>query len=180
MESCYLATVCPIYKGKKVKWSCYRPGVTQRVGWGIALLFHDHGTRKGWVISSTPWTHLNPGKDPVPIVQEAGWAPGPVWMGGKSRPPPGFIPTIQPVVSCYTNWATQPTLYIYIYIYICNGSTVMPQWLQFKYWVNTYPYLILRPAAQSPLFLHKVTCISEHQLFWFIKYSILHKECVKV
>ena len=26
------------------------------------------------------------GKDPVPIVQEAGWAPGPVWMGGKSRP----------------------------------------------------------------------------------------------
>ena len=28
-----------------------------------------------------------PGKDPVPIVQEAGWAPGPVWTGGKSRPP---------------------------------------------------------------------------------------------
>ena len=29
---------------------------------------------------------LYPGKDPVPIVQEAGWAPGPVWTGGKSRP----------------------------------------------------------------------------------------------
>ena len=27
-----------------------------------------------------------PGKDPVPIVQEAGWAPGPVWTCGKSRP----------------------------------------------------------------------------------------------
>jgi len=27
-----------------------------------------------------------PGKDPVPIVQEAGWAPGSVWTGGKSRP----------------------------------------------------------------------------------------------
>jgi len=26
-----------------------------------------------------------PGKDPVPNLQEAGWAPGPVWMGGKSR-----------------------------------------------------------------------------------------------
>jgi len=25
-----------------------------------------------------------PGKEPVPIVQEAGWAPGPVWMGVKS------------------------------------------------------------------------------------------------
>jgi len=27
----------------------------------------------------------NPGKDAVPIVQKAEWAPGPVWMGGKSR-----------------------------------------------------------------------------------------------
>jgi len=26
-----------------------------------------------------------PRKDPVPIVQEAGWAPGPVWTGVKSR-----------------------------------------------------------------------------------------------
>jgi len=26
-----------------------------------------------------------PGKDPVPILQEAGWALGPVWTGGKSR-----------------------------------------------------------------------------------------------
>jgi hypothetical protein len=25
--------------------------------------------------------HFTPRKDPVPIVQEAGWAPGPVWMG---------------------------------------------------------------------------------------------------
>ena len=23
---------------------------------------------------------------PVPILQEAGWAPGPVWRGGASRP----------------------------------------------------------------------------------------------
>ena len=57
-----------IYK-KKVKWSRYRPGVAQRVGRGIALLFHDRGTRRGWVVSSTPRPHLNPGKDPVPIVQ---------------------------------------------------------------------------------------------------------------
>jgi len=27
-----------------------------------------------------------PGKDPVPILQEAGWAPGLVWTGRKSRP----------------------------------------------------------------------------------------------
>jgi hypothetical protein len=27
---------------------------------------------------------LTPEKDPVPIVQEAGWAPGPVWTWGKN------------------------------------------------------------------------------------------------
>jgi hypothetical protein len=27
---------------------------------------------------------LYPGKDPVPIVQEAGWAPGLVWMGAEN------------------------------------------------------------------------------------------------
>ena len=30
----------------KVKCSRYRPGVAQRVGRGIALLFHDCGTRR--------------------------------------------------------------------------------------------------------------------------------------
>ena len=58
----------------------------QRVGRGIALLFHDRGTRRGWVVSSTPRPHFTLGKDPVPILQVAGWAPGPVWTGGKSRP----------------------------------------------------------------------------------------------
>ena len=33
-----------------------------------------------------PRPHFTSGKDPVPILQEAGWAPGPVWMGRKSRP----------------------------------------------------------------------------------------------
>ena len=35
---------------------------------------------------------FNPGKDPLPILQEAGWAPGPVWTGGKSRPHRDSIP----------------------------------------------------------------------------------------
>jgi len=72
----------------KVKLTCYRPSV----GRGIALLFHDRGTRRGWVVSSTTRPHFTPGKDPVPIVQEAGWAPGPVWMVGKSRSHWDLIP----------------------------------------------------------------------------------------
>ena len=74
---------------KKLQCSRYRPGVAQRVGRGIAPLFHDRGTRK---VSSTPRPHFTLGKDPVPILQEAGWAPGPVWKGGKSRPHRDSIP----------------------------------------------------------------------------------------
>ena len=33
-----------------------------------------------------------PGKAPVPILQEPGWAPGPVGRGGKSRPHTDSIP----------------------------------------------------------------------------------------
>ena len=77
---------------KKIKWSRYRPGVAQRVGRGISVLWHDRGTRRGWVVSSTPRPHFTPGKDPVPILQEAGWAPGPVWTGGKISSPPVFVP----------------------------------------------------------------------------------------
>jgi len=44
------------------------------------------------VVSSTPRPHFTPRKDPVPIVQEAGWAPGPVWTGGKSCPHRNSIP----------------------------------------------------------------------------------------
>ena len=48
---------------------------------------------------------FTPGKDPVPIVREAGWAPGPVWTGAEYlAPPAGFDPrTVQPVASRYTD-----------------------------------------------------------------------------
>ena len=44
------------------------------------------------MVSSTPRPHFTPVKDPVHIVQEAGWAPGPGWTGGKSRPHRESIP----------------------------------------------------------------------------------------
>ena len=87
-----LRTVVLIKVKVKVKWSRYRPGVAQRVGRGIALLFHDRSSGRGWVVSSTPRPHFTPGIDPVPIVQEAGWVPGPVWTGGKSHPHRDSIP----------------------------------------------------------------------------------------
>ena len=107
-----------ICKGKG-KVTPLQAGVAQRVGRGIAILFHDRGTRRGWVVSSTPRAHFTPGKDPVPILQEAWWAPGPVWIGAGNLVTTGIrFRTVQPAASRYSDWDTRP-IYIYIYIYIC-------------------------------------------------------------
>ena len=68
--------------------------MAQRVCRGIDLLFHDRGTRRKWVVSSALRPHFIPRKDPEPILQEAGWAPGPIWTGGKSRPHRDSIPDL--------------------------------------------------------------------------------------
>jgi len=57
---------------------------------GIVLLFHDHGTRRGWGVRVTPRPLFSPGKDPVRIVQEAGWASGLVWTGAENLTPTGI------------------------------------------------------------------------------------------
>jgi len=65
----------------------------------IALLFHDHGTRSGWGVSVTTRPLFTPGKDPVLIVQEAGWAPGPVWTGAENLTPIGIRSPDRPAFS---------------------------------------------------------------------------------
>jgi len=53
---------------------------------------------------------FTPGKEPVPIAQEAVWAPGPVWTVAEKLSLPGFNPgNVQPVASRYTECATWPT-----------------------------------------------------------------------
>ena len=56
----------------------------QRGSRGIALLFLDYGTRRGWMVSVTPRRLFTPGKDPVPTVQKAGLAPGPTLTGAEN------------------------------------------------------------------------------------------------
>jgi hypothetical protein len=61
------------------------------VGRGIALLFRDLGALEGDEWSATrPGRSLPPGKDPVPVLQEAEWAPGAVWTGAKNVTPIGM------------------------------------------------------------------------------------------
>ena len=88
--------------------------MAQRLGRGIALLFHDRGTRRGWVVSSMPRPYFTPGKDLVTIVQEVGWAPGLVWTDRKSCPtgiwsldhPAHSQSLYQLSYPAYINWST--------------------------------------------------------------------------
>jgi hypothetical protein len=59
------------------------------VGRGIALLFLDLGARRGGWSAPRPdrFAHR---KDTVPIIQEAGWASGPVWTCAKNLAPTGI------------------------------------------------------------------------------------------
>ena len=49
-----------------------------------------NGTRRGCGFSVTPRPPFTSGKDPVPIVQEAGWSPRPVWTGAENLAPTGI------------------------------------------------------------------------------------------
>ena len=54
---------------------------------------------------------FTPGKDPVPVIQEAGWASGPVWTGAENLVPTGFDPrTVQPVGITTLTELSQATL----------------------------------------------------------------------
>jgi len=87
-----------IRTSSKVKWSRYRPGVAQRVGRGIALLFHDRGTRRGeWSAARTGRT-LPPGKTRYPFYRRLGW-PRAGLDGRKISSPPGFYGHLLPGIT---------------------------------------------------------------------------------
>jgi hypothetical protein len=44
----------------------------------------------GWVVKATPLAAFPREGDPVRIVYEAGWAPGPVWTGEENLIPTGI------------------------------------------------------------------------------------------
>ena len=53
----------------------------------MALLFLTTALEGGEGSGFTPRPLFTPGKDTVPIVGEAGWAPGPVWTGAENLAP---------------------------------------------------------------------------------------------
>ena len=55
----------------------------------------------GGELSTPRLGRINPGKDPVPIGYEAGWAPGPAWTGAGNLTPTGIRSPDRPSRSEY-------------------------------------------------------------------------------
>ena len=73
---------------------------------GIALPFHDHGTRRGERSASRPGRSLPPGKDRYPLYRRLGVPQGRSGQVRKISLPRVFDPrTVQPVASRYTDYA---------------------------------------------------------------------------
>jgi hypothetical protein len=86
----------------------------------------------------SPWK-----RDPMSIIQEAGWSPGPVWTGAQNfapPPPPGFdLRTVQHVASLYADYAIPAHISSYVLIksyfmfygnYLENCKTYVGSWQQ--------------------------------------------------
>ena len=95
--------------------------MAQRVGRGIALLFHDRRTRRGCVVSSTPRPYFTHRKDSVPIVQEAGWAPEPVWTGAENLAPTGIRSPDRPARSSVAIATELPGRRLFYVLSVQNG-----------------------------------------------------------
>jgi hypothetical protein len=65
------------------------------------------GTRWGGWSTPRPGS-FTPGKDTVPIVQEAGWVPQPVWTGVENFAPTGIRPPDSPARSESLCWLRYP------------------------------------------------------------------------
>ena len=112
---------------------------------------------EGGDVSSTPRPHLTPWKNPVPNLQEAGWAPGPIWTGRISRPHWDSIPD-HPACSQLPYRLSCPALKKYtVYIWhIVNWASV---------WYSTSECRSC-PTAVCDYVCHRILSIAPTLTFW--------------
>jgi hypothetical protein len=124
-----------------------------------ALLFHDLGARREWVVSSTPRPQFNPKKTRYYIAQETGCVPGPVWRSAGNLDPTGIRSPDLQARSQYLNRLSYPThahvSYFWliclrpanVYVsqstrYVARDGNNMPYWCERKVGMNGVQYSI--------------------------------------
>jgi len=79
---------------------------------GIALLFLDHGTRRGEGSASRPGRSLPPGKTRHPLHRRRSGPPGPVWTGAENLAPTGIRSPVCPARSQSLYRLSYPAHYV--------------------------------------------------------------------
>jgi hypothetical protein len=107
------------------------------------------------VVSTTHWLLYPQDRDPVAILQEAGWALGLVWTGLENSPTLGFEPcTILPVVCRYTNYT------------ISFASVSVPHTFSLNYWSSISNFLSLELKLNAVIFgPHKCKLVQQKYFF---------------
>jgi hypothetical protein len=119
--------------------------------------------------ASRPGHALPPGKGPpVPIVQEAGWAPEPVWtqrLDKKSfcicRVSNLDRLVVQSVVRHYTDWATPaPYICTYPYVHACMHTYIHTF---IHSYIHTYIHACMHTHTQTHTYTHTHTPPHPHR-----------------
>jgi hypothetical protein len=101
-------------------------------------------TRSWWGVSVTSLSLFIPGKDPVPIVQETGWAPGPFWTGAVNLAPTRIPSPYRPACSqsLYRQSYRTHSYFkaVFQFLCLCNAEWDAVKWI----WItrNTMPWLV--------------------------------------
>jgi hypothetical protein len=66
-----------------VKFTVEQTAKTQMGEDIYSSVFFNFGVKWGWMVNATPRLLYPRERDTVPILQEAGWAPWPVWTGSE-------------------------------------------------------------------------------------------------
>ena len=127
-----------------------------------------NGTRRGWGVSVTPRPLFTPRKDPVPIVQEAGWAPGSdLDRCGKSRPPTGIRSPDRPArIQSLLSYPAHSGLYGERIIEWSIGGMPRGPW-QIQHRLPWYPSGIYGGQSSSLAGLSRVPLLSFHHSAFF-------------
>jgi len=120
-----------------------------------------NGTRRGWGVSVTHRPLFTPGKEPVPIVQEAGWAPGPVWTGAQNLAPTGIRSPYRPARSQSLYRLSYPA-----HVYLIHTRYKFQSNTAIYYTKHSYSnmfrlyWVIIRPSKEQ------TECIKIYSAFW--------------
>ena len=97
--------------------------------------FFNLGARCCWVVNATPQSIYPRERDTLPIVQDAGWAPGQFWTGVENLATTGLRSPYRPARSESLHRLSYPGPHLNMYTYV------------YRYVYVAYIIYILRPGV---------------------------------